>query len=335
MRLPALALLWFIAVAGFAAETLPVRGRLIYSDGNQITGQLVTDGVFASDRFGEVRFLSGEARFEASTENVPTARAPAAASPAETGLAVTQPPGGAEKSAIPAGKTSPRAWKFKLSGFLDRTFEDGDHKREYFLSLRADRPKQGADEFATHADYEYTRKRGRLDKRKATGFLEWRHDLGTSDYFTYARSYGEYDGTNLSTTEAALYGRSRVNYYFVEQQVGLGYRLIASPRFSSSLVGAWNWFYVEVFDLVKGSNDAPSILLENDLQLPWRLEFKQRAEMFYLKTNDRIGWENRFDLTRRLTSRLSITLRHEYRRDYPVVSANRIDRLRLLFGADF
>lgn len=165
--------------------------------------------------------------------------------------------------------------------------------------------------------------------------MEWRHDLGRSDFFTFVRPYAEYDGVNLSAAETAQFGRSRLNYFFALQQGGLGYRLHDSPGFTSSLVGSWNWFYVDLFDVLHGHTDAPSLLLENDLQLPWRLEFKQRAEMFYLRASGKIGWENRFDLTRRLTPRLFITLRHEYRRDYPVVSANRIDRLRLLFGADF
>ncbi|MBK8858237.1 MAG: DUF481 domain-containing protein [Opitutaceae bacterium] len=335
MRLPALALLWFIAVAGYAEHSPTLRGRLIYSDGNQITGQLIADGVFASDRFGEVRFQSNEARFEADAEYVQTARVPSAASPAETELAASQPPPDAGNPAPHTGKSSPRGWKFKLSGFLDRTFEDGDHKREYFVSLNADRPKQGADEFSARADYEYTRKHGRLDKRKATAAVEWRHDLGRSDFFTFVRPYAEYDGVNLSAAEALLFGRTRLNYFFALQQVGLGYRLYDSPGFTSSLVGSWNWFFVDLFDVLHGHTDAPSLLLENDLQLPWRFEFKQRAEMFHLRASGTIGWENRFDLTRRLTPHLFITLRHEYRRDYPVVSANRIDRLRLLFGAEF
>ncbi len=107
MRLPALALLWFIAVASYAEDIQSVRGRLIFSDGNQITGQLIAEGVFASDRFGEVRFQPAEARFEAIRNSIQTARIPSAASPAETELAATQPPRDAGKTAPRTDKTSP------------------------------------------------------------------------------------------------------------------------------------------------------------------------------------------------------------------------------------
>jgi hypothetical protein len=78
-----------------------------------------------------------------------------------------------------------------------------------------------------------------------------------------------------------------------------------------------------------------SLFTEVELTLPWRVTFSDRAVWYYsLKTSEQ-GWENRLDLSKKLTETLSLGLRQEYRRNNPDVRSQDYTLLRLLIGLDF
>lgn len=322
--------LFFLAIP-LAADVRRQRGVLIYPDGNRATGRLVTAGVFASDRFGEIRYATSEAYFEPGPA-MPDDMAPGGLKervdaevnpPASTNVRTPEPP-------------SWHPWKFAISGFVDRTTDDGNRHREYYTAVRIERPSP-ANPLAFDARYEYRRGADRFDKRRATGTIDWRHKLPNSRWFTLYRPYFEYDGRTLGADEAAILGRSRLDYFFTQQQGGLGYNLLSTPNLESNLVLNWNLFHVWIFHIGDVGRSMPSMQLENTFSFGRGLELKQHGQLYWLyeSASDAWLWENYLDLTQRLNDHLYFTLRHEYRKDHPLRNATPLDRLRLLFGINF
>lgn len=335
MRRHAVTLLLLSCVAGFAADTPLRRGLLVYGNGNRLTGRLVSDGVFQSDMFGEVRFAPKDARFEPDKampgDDTPGGlreRVEAEVRPA----AAAAPPPPAARPALPPW----HPWKFALSGFADRTTDNGQRYREYYGGLRLERPSD-ANPLSFDARYEYRRTGERFDKRRATGTFDWRHKFADSRWFTLYRPYFEYDGRTLSADDAAAFGRPRLDYIFTQQQGGVGYNLLSTPKLKSNALLTWNHFHVWVFHAGELGRGVPSVQVENTLSFGRGLELKQTGQVYWLyeATAGQWLWENHLDLTQRITSHLFLTLRHEYRKDHPLRDATPLDRLRLLFGVNF
>lgn len=326
------AYLFLVLSAAFAGEVPLRRGVLAYPDGNRITGRLVSDGVFASDRFGEVRFTSGDARFE------PDNRMPADDTPGGLRERVEAEVDGTTTPRPPAARADAPSspWKFAISGFADRTLDDGRRRHEYYLGLSVERPSD-SDPMVFDARYEYRRTGGRLDKRRATGTFDWRHRFAGSRWFTLYRPYFEYDGRTLNADDAANFGRARLDYVFTQQQAGVGYNLVDTPRLKSNAILSWNHFHVWVFHAGNLGRGVPSLKVENTLPLGRGLELKQTGQLYWLyeAAVDQVLWENHLDLTQRFGAHLFVTLRHEYRKDHPLRDATPLDRLRLLFGVNF
>ena len=317
-----------------AAEVLLRRGTLVFADGNRVTGRLTGEGRFTSDRFGEIRFQEAEARFEPATD-APDDDTPGSLKERVEAEINPRPPPGPAPAARP---TPPRwhPWKLSLSGFADRTSDDGQRRHEYYGGIKAERPSP-SDPIVLDARYEYRRTGERLDRRRATATLDWRHRFPDSRWFTLYRPYLEYDGRTLKPEDAATLGRSRLNYLFTQQQAGVGYHLLQSDRLKSNAVLSWNHFHVWVFDVDNLGRGVPSVRLENSLALGRGLELKQTGLIYWLYESDteEFLWENSIDLTQHLGRHLFLTLRHEYRRDHPLRDATPLDRLRLLFGITF
>lgn len=338
-RLPhALVLLILVWPALFAAEVPLRRGILVYADGNRLTGRLVADGVFASDRFGEVRFAPKDARFEADhsmpgDDNSGSLKERVEAE-VETGAGRPAAPSG--PAAVKPDLPPWHPWKFALSGFADVTTDDGKRRREYYGGLRIERPSE-SDSVIFDARYEYRRTGDRFDRRRATGTFDWRHRFSDPRWFTLYRPYFEYDGRTLSADDAATFGRDRLNYFFTQQQAGLGYAWLSTPKFKSNAILNWNHFHVWVFDVGNLGRGVPSLQLENTLPLGRGLELKQRGQIYWLyeSNTEEWLWENYLDLTQRFGAHLFLTLRHEYRKDHPLRDATPLERFRLLFGVNF
>ena len=80
-----------------------------------------------------------------------------------------------------------------------------------------------------------------------------------------------------------------------------------------------------------------SAFLEMEWKLPWRLCLSERG-VWYGRApgdNQRSGWENCVELSKKLTEILSASMRHEIRRNDPNVRVQDYARLKLLLGVDF
>ncbi len=328
------------AVGNKNASANGQRGVLIFSDGNRLTGVLQQErgqaGRFVSDRFGDIAFSADEARFEPERVDDATvafrgktsanpvapapARAPAPAAPLILAAGAKPPP---KPSPAPSAL---HPWKFKLNGFLDRTDDNGIHRSEYVTGLRIDR-NTTSNQFFLDNRYEYAERNEILDRRRATSRGDWRHVLSPR-WFTLYTPYLEYDGKTVAT--------GRNDYLLNQQQGGIGYRLLTGPDYTSRVAATWSFFDLTNYDLgTESSFSAPSLILENNLRLPWAFELRQKGQVYYLAAEQTFGWDNEADLIKRLNKTLSLTLRHQYRRDYPALGLNPINRLRLLFGVEF
>jgi hypothetical protein len=83
------------------------------------------------------------------------------------------------------------------------------------------------------------------------------------------------------------------------------------------------------------SQNVESVFAEVELKLPWRMVVTDRGVWYYSITDRTDGWENRFELNKKLTETLTVGFRHEVRHNNPDVRSADYRRLRLLFGFDF
>lgn len=120
--------IFLAGVIAFAAEAPLRRGILVYPDGNRITGRLAAEGVFASDRFGELRFAPADAKFEPALD-MPSDDTPGGLKErveAEIKTATkTVPPSTASESATKPNLPWWHPWKLSISGYADSTTDDG------------------------------------------------------------------------------------------------------------------------------------------------------------------------------------------------------------------
>ena len=82
------------------------------------------------------------------------------------------------------------------------------------------------------------------------------------------------------------------------------------------------------------SRSVQSLFEEAEVTLPWRMSISQRG-VWYPVGEQSDGFENRFDLSKKLTETLSTSVRHEIRRNNPDGTAQDYTRLKLLFALDF
>lgn len=139
----------------------------------------------------------------------------------------------------------------------------------------------------------------------------------------------------MTPEKAEQYGRPRLDYLFTQQQLGVGRTVVDTAAFKSSAILNWNHFQIEVFHATGGKVGVPSLNIENAVELGHGFEVKQTGQLYWLYRANDILWENSLDLTKHVSTHLFVTLRHEYRKDYPVRDATPLDRLRLLFGANY
>ena len=348
-------ILFLLQLIPAASAAEPVRGQpgvLVFADGDRLTGRLVAEGVFVSPRFGEVRFERTQARFEASERTL------ADDTPGGLRARVEEDLTGRPRDASPLAKAVPppadaptptddtssgvkssrpwwHPWKITISGYLDRTREDGVPRHEFFTGLRIQHPRTDGLLLSADARYEFVRKSGRIDKRRATFRGDIRKDLG-GRWFALYFPFAEYDGRNLAEP---LDGRTRQNYLMSQHQAGIGYHLLDKPKLRSQIAATWSYFHLKEFHVGSSDADAPAFYIENELYLPFGFEVKQTGHVYYIgervELDLALGWENLIDFTKRLGPHVFVTLRHEYRKDYPVPRTNAIQRARLLLGVNF
>jgi hypothetical protein len=341
---------FFLAGATWGAETTPnPRDTLVYKDGDRIQGKVIEQTadaiVFKADRFGELRVKAGDAVvIKAEKVVVPkTATTAAAAPPAPSAAPVDKK--AAAAAAERAEQERLTVWDRFSPAVLTarvRNYFGPWHGRVAFstevVSDVAERNnssyeghlsrKWKADEVQLTArhDYSKTDEVVTTDLVKLSG--QWRHEF-TKTFFAQYRPTSEW---NRASTF-----RGRPNdYVLLQQEIGAGYHILTKPGrklragVSQNFFDTWN----TAPGAVHTSRGVISTFEEAEFALPWRITISQRG-VWYPVANQPDGWENRFEVNKKLTETLSTSLRHEIRRHNPDGTAQDYDRLKLLFGLDF
>ena len=333
-----------------AAESPPAgRDTLVYKDGDRVHGKLVEQVggvlVFKSERFCDLRVPAADAVVIKAERSSATPAAASRPPPPVAADPVAAPSSAARVAADQADEDRVTIWdRFSPSVLTARVrnffgpwrgrvsfssevvtdvAERENSSYEAFL-----RRKWTADEVQLTArfDYSETNDLTTTDLVKLSG--QWRRDFSKVFFLQY-RPTGEWNRASL------LRGLPN-DYLLLQQELGAGYQLLTKASRKARLGMAQNRF--DTWNSAPPANhfsrNVQSAFEEIEITLPWRMTISQRG-VWYPAGARSDGWENRFDLNKKLTETLSASLRHEIRRNNPDGTAQDYTRLKLLFGLDF
>lgn len=314
--------------AAVASEIPPTPHVLVYPDGDRVQGRVVArEGdiiVFRSARFGEIRV---------SAKDVMVITAPVAAkralaqvktdgSPAEEPKPTTEEPEGLARFF----KSVFGEWRGRFA-FSTQLTRDAGNRTDLMLEGKVKRTWT-KDEVNIAARYDYNETNNVDTTDKFTGSGLWRHKLRDPFFTVYRPSY--------EWNRAATLGAINHDYILLQQEVGAGLTAIKTQSWNVRVGVAENFF--DNWDLTAEdhrSSTAESVFLEADVKLPWRVTLTERAVYFYTFKTGNEGWENQFEITKKLTDTLSLGLRQEVRRNDPDLRTEDYSLLRFLVGFDF
>lgn len=304
--------------------------QLIFKDGDRVQGTFVRreNGkiVFQSTRFGDLSVNESEATVEITSQPPPPIVAPM---PTE------------ERQPVSDDELLTR-WRRKMEQGIVRWWEPWNgriavstdvvhdsQERTVFLAEGRLRRTWAQDEVQQELRYEYREEEERttVDMLKGTG--SWRHDWRGNRYFTLYRATFERDKVNSGSFQP-------FPYLLLHQQLGAGVILIKKPRVQIRVGVAENFFNVWSLDTdEKSSEHVEAAFLESEFHLPWRVSITERGMWYYSIKESTQGWENQFELSKKLTDSLSLGVRHELRKNNPDSRVQDYERLRFLIGYDF
>lgn len=328
---------------------------LIYNDGDRTRGHLLRreNGmlVFQSVRFGELRVPASEAMIE-TPDGPPSPPPPApAVSPAPPAKAVVQadtpptpaPPSAATEEAVEA-EDHLRAWEYFYPTVLARQLRDlfgawqgrfafsteivsdtTDHS-DLALDLSLHRKWTRDDlQLTTRYDYAESAKVTTTDLAKANA--AWRHDLNKRWFTTYNPAV---EWNRIGATTSA-------DYLLLHQELGAGVTLLNRDKRQLRVGLSENRFDVWQTDTggSHSSENSESAFVEAVWQLPWRITLNERGVYYFQLNSERDGWENHFEVNKKLTETLSIGVLHEVRYNNPDVRVTDYSKLKFMLGLDF
>lgn len=318
-------------------ETAPAKSaldELVYRDGDRVRGHLLTrEGdtlVFKSERFGVLRVPASEA--EVILAKPPTPAVAAAEKAAE------------KKDAKPSVEVerapfSPLAMAALLKDFFgswhgrfalaaevmqDSSKHDSSTIEGHLLR------KWAKDEFQLNGRHDYASTDDTTSTDMIKGDAMWRHDFPHKLFSIYRPT--------LEWNRAYFRDGDPADYILLQQELGAGVNLISTENrklragLSENLFDTW---VTPTPIATHISQNVESVFTEVESKLPWRIVLTDRAVYYYSLTNQTEGWENRFEVNKKLTETLTMGLRHEIRHNNPDVRAADYRRLRVLFGFDF
>ncbi len=350
-----------IGATGLRAAAAPPPGRdtLVYKDGDRVHGRLLRQEggtlVFKSDRFGELRVAAADAvviKGEIPPAAVAAIRpaAPPAPKPAPAAATSPRPAAAADRAAAVAAAESADAerlsiwerfspavltarvrnvfgpWKGRFSFSTELVSDLAERENNSYEMLFRRKWTRDEVQLTTRYHYAETNDTVTTDLVKVTGL--WRRDF-TKTFF------GQYRPTSEWNRASRLRGLPN-DYILLQQELGLGYQVLVLPTrklrvgLSQNRFDTWNTAATPRH----ASRAVQSLFEEAEISLPWRMSISQRG-VWYPVSDQTDGWENRFDLNKKLTETLSASVRHEIRRNNPDGSAIDYTRLKLMVGLDF
>lgn len=323
------------ATPATAAATLPKSDldELTYTDGDRIRGHFIKrEGdiiVFKSERFGLVRV-------SADSATVTLAKPPASA------VAATTPSPKEPRPEIWTWPFSPAAfarglkdffgaWHGKFAVSAEVLTDTSEHKSTTAL-INLDR-KWKSDELKLNSRYDFVETSGAptTDIVKADG--TWRHDFPSQFFLLYQPSL-EWNRNFYTSDPVPL----PADYVLLQQAVGAGINIFDKPTRKLRVGLAENVFSVWTTPPQTRAQDthtAESIFVEGEVKLPWRVSITDRGTYYYSLARQTQGWENHFEIDKKLTETLTMGVQHELRTNNPGVRVADYRRLKFLFGFDF
>lgn len=313
-----------------SAPERPPLDELVYADGDRVRGHFVERSgevlVFRSERFGLLRVPAAEAEviLVQSTE-------PEVVAAAEEDDKVEVAPEWEWWPLSPIAMTRALkgffgSWHGRFSAGAEVLQDVSDHNN-VTVEARLNR-KWERDEVQINGRYDYSsvNERAATDMVRADGLF--RHDFPGRLFAVYRPS--------LEWNRA--YYRSGVpsDYVLLQQELGAGVNILNTPARKVRLGVSENAFDTWVLPTQTHiSQTVESLFAEIEAKLPWRVTLTNRGVWYYSFADSTDGWENRFEISKKLTETLTIGARHETRRNNPDVRSADYERLRLLFGFDF
>ena len=314
----------FTARAAALEDELPVPDVLIYHDGDRVQGRLIArEGdilVFRSVRFGELRVPESEVQILTAGE-----------APKEIVTKVATVPVPPAVGSSPDELTryfkdffGPWHGRFAISSEI---ISDTTTRSDLMVEARLNRtwPK---DEVSMLGRFDYSKTDDVVTTDVIKGNGLWRHTLPRRLFTVYRPSY--------EWNRAFKEDNINKDYVLLQQEVGLGVTAVDKADWKVRVGVAENFF--DSWDTENGGHGSAhveSLFAEADLKLPWRIVFTERAVFYYAIATGNTGWENQFEVTKKLTDTLSLGLRHEVRYNDPDVRSQDYSLLRFLLGFDF
>jgi hypothetical protein len=336
-------LLWSIALLVFAPALFaaPIASDvLVYKDGDRVLGRLVSnDGgviVFRSNRFGELRVPSTQAKVIPAGAPGPVDAVVAAAVPstAGTSTAPAEEKADAElaEQRLLVARLSTKLrhffgpWHGRVA-FTSEVVSDTTNRHSEVLEGRMERKWVGDDvRFETRYEFSSTDDKTSTDITKGGAY--WRHDL-SHRWFTLVHPSTEWnrnyvvDGTNA-------------DYFLLQDELGGGLTIWDRPGktfrvgLSENLYDVWN-----LNSDGHSAHNIESLFIEAEFRLPWNVKLTERGIRYFSLNGGHMGWESQLEISKKFSENLVLALRHEVRRKQPEIHVQDFALWRLLIGLDF
>jgi hypothetical protein len=313
-----------------AVPYAPKYDTLVYKDGDRLRGHLKersdTELVFQSERFGLLRVPVADAKvILANGDDDTVAEARAHTEEAEGPFSVWSLFSLRALTSEVRNFFGPWHGRFAVSvEAVSDTSERISHTAEAHL-----RRKWPRDAVQLNARYDYSETSHVTTTDVFKTDASWRHDFQNRIFTLY--------GPSLEWNRAYKINNAAADYVVLQQEIGAGMNVFASPQRNLRVGVAENLFdqWQVVTPSSHNSKTSESVFIETDWRLPWQMTITERGVWYYSIRTNLDGWENKIELDKKLTETFTIGIRHEVRYNNPGLRIQDYQLLKLLLGIDF
>lgn len=309
----------FLAI--FPALAQAERGWLVYEDGNRISGEFnAASGVFTSDRFGEIAFSPADAVFEPEGGEIAGSaeeQAPATGDPEPSPLIALNEKAGKGFSLWPTN------WSITASYM----WKEEDSNREYEVDLALDLFWEWyLNELSVNFRTEYEYQNGDVDTNEQTGRLRWLNTF-RDPFFVMADGYLE---RNQISPGGVTY-----DYLMLQGALGAGVGRQFNDRFLARAAILYNWVSIDILESsLGGTVNAFSLFAEIRYDFSERLRYSHWGKIYFWEDSSE-GFESEAELRYKLTSNVSLGLRHLFMDETATLQSEKKNEVQLFTRVTF